>query len=103
MAIDRMRLREHLVFLEAADARRVPVDARGYQRAARALRRVVEEDLASLPMRAFMHDDLPALQTLAQNVFFEGRRRFADLDGSGHAQRACEVAQALLQRLRRRA
>lgn len=101
MAIDRTLLREHLVFIEAADSRQLPMDARAYQRAARTLRRAVERDLASLPMSAFVHDDLPALQTLAQNVFFESRGRFADLDGSGEARRAAEFAHTFLSYLRR--
>lgn len=101
MSIDRTRLREQLVYLECVDTKVVQIDARGYQQAARELRRAVAHDLASLPMRAFLHEELQALQTIAQNVFFEGRLRFADLDGSGHAQRASEVANALLLRLAR--
>lgn len=102
MAIDRTLLREHLVFIEAADNGQVAMEPRVYQDAARTLRRAVERDLADLPMSAFLHDDLPALQTLAQNVFFESRGRFADLDGSGHARRASEFAHTLLVSLRRR-
>lgn len=101
MPIDRPRLRDQLVYVEWIDARRVHPDASGYLQAARALREAVMNDLATLPMRDFVHGDLPALQTIAQNVFFETRGRFADLDGSGSAVRAAEMADALLDRLAR--
>lgn len=99
MAIDRARLRDQLVYIECADSKVVELDARGYQRAALELRQAVAQELGSVPMQAFLHRELEALQTIAQNVFFEGRCRFADLDGSGAAQRACDIAGALFYRL----
>ena len=99
MPINRARMREQLVYLECVDAHRVKPDARGYQRAAHALRQVVSNELSQVQMGRFVHGDLPALQTIAQNVFFESRGHFADLDGSGCAQHAAEVAAVLLRRV----
>lgn len=99
MPIDRARLREQLVYLECVDSNHLRPDSRGYQRAAHALRQTVLNELSAVPMQAFVHGDVPALQTIAQNVFFESRGRFADLDGSGSTRRAAEVAGALLRRV----
>jgi hypothetical protein len=99
MLIDRARLQEQLVYLECVDLKHVRPDPRGYQRAAHALRQAVLNELSGVPMQKFLHDDLPALQTIAQNVFFESRGRFADLDGSGSTHCAAEVASALLIRM----
>jgi hypothetical protein len=99
MPIDRVRLREQLVYLECVDAHYLQLDARGYQRAAHALRQAVLTELSAVPMQEFVHGDLPALQTIAQNVFFETRGRFADLDGSSSTRRVAEVASALFNRL----
>jgi len=99
MLIDRTRLREQLVYLECVDSGHVQPDPRGYQRAAHALRQAVLNELSAVPMQKFVHGDLPALQAIAQNVFFETRGRFADLDGSGSTSRAAEVASALFNRV----
>lgn len=99
MPIDRARLRKQLVYLECVDLQQVQPDPRGYQRAAHALRQAVRNELSGVPMHEFVHGDLPALQTIAQNVFFETRGRFADLDGSGSTHRAAEAASALLRRM----
>jgi hypothetical protein len=100
MALDKTRLRDHLVFLEIVEARQVDMDAPGYLAAAQAVRRAIEHELGKLPMRAFVSDVLPTLQVTAQNVFFDSHRRFADLDGSGHALQAQALADGLLRRLR---
>jgi hypothetical protein len=47
-------------------------------------------------MSAFAIAELPALQTTAENIFFDSHRCFADLDGSGHAVTAQEVADTLI-------
>lgn len=99
MAINRARLREQLVYLECVDSHHMQPDPRGYQRAAHGLRQTVLNELRDLPMREFVCGELPVLQTIAQNVFFETRGRFADLDGSGNARRAARVASALFRRL----
>jgi hypothetical protein len=99
MPNDLAHLREQLVYLECVDLQRMQLDPRGYQRAADALRQAVLNELSAMPMREFVHRDLPALQTIAQNVFFETRGRFADLDGSGNTRRAAELARSLLDRL----
>lgn len=99
MAIDRARLRSHLVCLEATEARCQRPDPEGYRRSAQALRLAVQRDFSGVPMKSFMHPELRALETIAQNVFFESRGRFADLDGSGSALRARELGEALLERL----
>lgn len=99
MPINRARLRKQLVYLECVDLQQVHPDPRDYQRAAHALRQAVLNELAGVPMQEFVHDDLPALQTIAQNVFFETRGRFADLDGSGASQRAADAATALFNRM----
>ncbi len=99
MPIDRVRLRKQLVYLECVDMQRMHPDPRGYQRAAQALRQALLDELSGVPMQAFVHCDLPALQTIAQNVFFESRGRFADLDGNGSTHCAAEAARALLNRM----
>ena len=52
-------------------------------------------------MHAFLIRALPALQTTAENVYFDHHRRFADLDGSGNAGRVQSLTDALLRRLQR--
>ena len=69
--------------------------------AARELREAIGRELGELPMHAFLIGALPALQTTAENVFFDHHRHFADLDGSGDAGRAQSLSDALLQRLQR--
>jgi hypothetical protein len=101
MALDTTRLREDIVLLEVVDARRVGMDAAGYQAAARAVRQTIERELGNLPMQAFISDVLPSLEDTAQNIFFDGRRRFADLDGSGCARHAQKTADQLLRRVGR--
>lgn len=99
MPIDRDHLRNQLVYLEYVDLQPVHLDPCGYQQAARTLRQAVLNELSGIPMQLFVHEDLPALQAIAQNVFFETRGRFADLDGSGSSHRAAEAASALLNRM----
>jgi hypothetical protein len=102
MALDKRRLHRQLVLIEVADAKLAAVDPARYRDAARALRGTVERELGRLPMKAFVDGQLPALETTAQNIFFEARGRFADLDGSGAALRARADCDALLRRMRRR-
>ncbi len=100
MALNKSRLRAQIVFLEVLETRRGEMHPRGYQAAARALRTTIERDLRDVPMEAFMSPDLPTLEATAQNVFFETRRRFADMEGTGHAALAQAQADQLLERLR---
>ena len=102
MALDKFRTSNHIVCLEVTDGRHVAMDAAAYLRAARGLRDAIRGELGKLPMHAFLSRALPALQTTAENVFFDHHRRFADLDGSGGAGRAQSLTDAMLQRLRRR-
>lgn len=101
VALDKTRLCDQIVFLEVVEARKTRMDARRYLAAARAVRQTVARELGALPMEAFVSRVLPALQTTAENIFFEGHRRFADLDGSGHARHAQAMSDRLMQRLRR--
>jgi len=100
MTLNKSRLRAQIVFLETLETCQARMHAGGYQAAARALRRTIEDDLSGLPMQAFVSPDLPTLETTAQNVFFDSRRRFADLDGSGCAARAQAESDRLMRRLR---
>jgi hypothetical protein len=100
VALNKSRLCDQIVFLEVAEARGAKMDARRYLAAARAVRQTVARELGTLPMEAFVGGVLPSLQTTAENIFFEGHRRFADLDGSGHARRAQALSDRLMQRLR---
>lgn len=97
---NKSRLLDQIVFLEAADAHHVDMDAQRYLAVARSARRIVEFELGAVAMRDFQFPELPSLQTMAENVYFEGRRRFADLDGSGRAFDAQLLADALIERLR---
>ncbi len=102
MALNKSRLRAQIVFLEVLETQRAEMHARGYQVAARALRATIESELSDVPMEAFMSPELPTLEATAQNVFFESRRRFADMEGNGHAARAQFEADRLFDRLRLR-
>ena len=101
MALDKFRISHQIVCLEVADGRHVAMDAGAYLRAARELREAIGRELGELPMHAFLIGALPALQTTAENVFFDHHRHFADLDGSGDAGQAQSLSDALLQRLQR--
>lgn len=95
------QLLDQIVFLEVVDAQHVGMDAGQYLVAARTVRRIVERDMGRLSMRDFVTDTLPALQTTAENIFFDGHGHFADLDGSGAAPLARATADGLIDRLRR--
>lgn len=95
------RLLDEIVFLEMADSHPDEMNALRYFTAARSARELVERDLGGLPMEDFVTPMLPALQVTAENIFFDAHGCFADLDGSGAAQRAQAVSAALMQRLRR--
>jgi len=98
---DLSQLLDQIVFLEVVDAQQLGMDAQQYFAAARSVRRIVERELGRLSMRDFVSETLPALQTTAENIYFDGHGHFADLDGSGDALLARSTAEDLLQRLRR--
>jgi hypothetical protein len=102
MALDKIRIRHQIVCLEVTDAQHVAMDAGAYLLAARGLREAVRRELSELPMDAFVIRALPALQTTAENVFFDHHRRFADLDDSGGAGLAQALTDEMLLRLRRK-
>ncbi len=102
MALDKFRTSNQIICLEVTDGRLVAMDAAAYLHAARGLREAIRGELGKLPMHAFLSRALPALQTTAENVFFDHHRRFADLDGSGGASQAQSLTDAMLHRLRRR-
>ncbi len=95
---DKSRLRDQIVFLEVADARHVGMNAKRYLAAARSVRTIVERELGCVTMDKFIFANVPALQTTAENIYFDSYGCFADLDGSGQAVRAQEVAEALIAR-----
>ena len=99
MALDKLRLSSQIVCLEVTDGRHAAMDADAYLRAARELREAIRHELGELPMRAFLIRALPSVQTMAENVFFDHHRRFADLDGSGSAGMAQATTDRLLRRL----
>jgi len=94
------QLRDQIVFLEVVDSRHVRMNATKYLEAARLAREIIERDLGSLAMHAFVFDMLPTLQTTAENIYFDNHRRFADLDGTARAARAQRLADQLIQRAR---
>lgn len=94
------RLRDDIVFMDTADRGHTTMDAQRYQRAARTARDIVERELGSVKMSRFVFPDVPALQTMAENIYFESYGCFADLDGSGDAARAQALAAQALQRAR---
>jgi hypothetical protein len=94
------QLRDQIVFLEVVDSRHVRMNAAKYLSAARLAREIIERDLGSLGMQAFVFEMLPTLQTTAENVYFDSHRCFADLDGSANAARAQRLADQLIQRAR---
>ena len=102
MAIDKIRISSQIVCLEVTDGRHVAMNAGDYLRAARGLREAIRRELGELPMHAFFICALPSVQTTAENVFFDHHRRFADVDGSGRAGLAQELADRTLLRLRLR-
>jgi hypothetical protein len=100
---EQTRLRDQIVFLEVAERHHVDMNAWRYLWAARTARTIVERELGELRMQEFELPQLPALQTTAENIYFESYGCFADLDGSGHAGIACQQAEGLIARLRRTA
>ena len=101
MALDKLRLSNQIVRLEVTDGRYAAMDADAYLRAARELRETIRRECGELPMGAFLIRELPSVQTIAENVFFDHHRRFADLDGSGGAAVAQALTDGMLQQLRR--
>ncbi|HEY0820150.1 MAG TPA: hypothetical protein VGD46_15295 [Rhizobacter sp.] len=97
---EQTRLRDQIVFLEVAERHHVDMNAWRYLWAARTARTIVERELGELHMREFELPQLPALQTTAENIYFESYGCFADLDGSGHAGIARQQAEGLMARLR---
>lgn len=93
-------LREQIVYLDLSDARGAHVDPARYFAAARAARTLVAHELGWLAMKHFDLPGAPALQTTAENIYFETYGYFADLDGSGHAATAQALADALISRAR---
>lgn len=96
MIRDLAKLRDQIVFLEVIDAHHVGMNAKKYLLAARSVRTIVERELGGLEMGAFASAELATLQTTAENIFFDSHRCFADLDGSGHAVTAQELADTLI-------
>ena len=94
------QLRDQIVFLEVVDSRHLRMNADKYLEAARLAREIIERDLGTLAMQAFVFDMLPTLQTTAENIYFDNHRRFADLDGSHNAARAQRLADQLIRRAR---
>ncbi|MBL0730044.1 hypothetical protein [Piscinibacter sp. HJYY11] len=97
---EQARLRDQIVFLEVAEGHHVEMNAWRYLWAARTARVIVSRELGEVQMRKFVLPALPALQTTAENIYFESYGCFADLDGSGHAAVAAQQAERLLERLR---
>lgn len=93
------RLRNELVMLEVLEAHKLEMDAAEYRAAARNVRHIVEHHLGALAMQQFVCGAVPALQTIAENVYFDHHRRFADLDGSHSALQAQDIADRLLHAL----
>ncbi len=101
MALDKIRLSNQILCLEATDGRYAEMDAGAYLRAAGELRETIRREFGKLPIGAFLTRELPSVQTTAENVFFDHHGRFADLDGSGGAGLAQALTDGMLQRLRR--
>jgi hypothetical protein len=93
-------LRQQIVFLEVTDAHCVDMNPQRYQAAARSARAIVERELGGLAMKDFQLPGAPALQTTAENIYFETYGHFADLDGSGYATTAKTLASELIARAR---
>lgn len=100
---EQTRLRDQIVFMEAADAHHLKMDAARYLAAARIARTIVERELGVLQMSEFAIHPLPALQTTAENIYFESYGCLADLDGSGHAGIAQQLGEQLIERLMKKA
>ena len=102
MIRDMPKLRDQIVLLEVIDARHVGMNAKKYLLAARSVRTIIERELGGLAMHAFAVAELPALQTTAENIYFDSHRCFADLDGSGHPVVAQQLADKVIDRARLR-
>lgn len=94
------QLRNQIVFLEVVDSHHLGMNAAKYLAAARLAREIIERDLSTLAMQAFVFEMLPTLQTTAENIYFDSHRRFADLDGTTNARRAQQLADQLIHRAR---
>jgi hypothetical protein len=95
----RQHLQDAIVVLQLMDDGRARCSPEAYRCAAATARRLVWEGLRRVPIREF-HATFDALQETAENLYFEGRGHFADVDLSGHAPRAQSTCVALLNRLR---
>jgi hypothetical protein len=84
------RLRDVLVALDVADGHHRPMGADEYLAAAQTARQLVREELGCLSIGDFS-STLGALQTLAENIYFDAYGQLADADGSGDAYRALEI------------
>ncbi|HET7795558.1 MAG TPA: hypothetical protein VFL64_19380, partial [Rhizobacter sp.] len=72
---DQSQLRDQIVFLQVADSHHIGMNASLYLAAARSVREIVERELGGLQMREFALDDVPVLQTTAENIYFESHGR----------------------------
>ena len=81
------------------DDGRAPCSPEAYRCAAATARRLVWEGLRRVPIQEF-HATFDALQETAENLYFESRGRFADVDHSGTALMARTTCEGLLMRMR---
>jgi len=84
------RLRDLLVALDVADDHHRPMEAAEYLATAQIARHLVREELGNLAIGDFA-GPLGALQTLAENLYFDTYGQLADTDGNGDAYRALEI------------
>ena len=93
------QLRDLVVALDRADRNIEPMTPEAYRDAARAVLELTHEEMGMLPIADFA-GPVTALQSMAENLFFDLHGSFADVDGSGRAPLASSETRALLGRIR---
>lgn len=96
----RQHLQDAIVVLQLMDDGRARCTPEAYRCAAVSARRLIWEGLRRVPIHEF--HAFAALQETADNLYFETRGRFADVDHSGAALRARQACDGLLKRMRER-
>jgi hypothetical protein len=94
----RQHLQDAIVVLQLMDDGRAKCSPEAYRCAAATARRLVWEGLRRVPIQEF-HATFDALQETAENLYFESRGRFADVDHSGAALAARRACESLLARM----
>jgi hypothetical protein len=97
-AEERQHLQDAIVVLQLMDDGRSPCTPEAYRCAAASARHLVWEYLRRVPMHAFQNT-FEALESTAENLYFESHGCFADAGLTGASESARRGCDALVERL----